>query len=142
MAFLQMGDVRTRRTVLNAKQFVGMTREEMMHATTYRQKEPEIDDAEHTIDPELVTNSEDEMKVWGYLMTQYSLKPGLRKFGAKGQSAAIDELPQLHVMDTLTAIDATKLSRQDKIKALSSLLFLKEKGTGKSKGRACINGAP
>ena len=42
----------------------------------------------------------------------------------------------------MTAIDATKLSREDKIKALSSLLFLKEKGTGKSKGRACINGAP
>ena len=91
MAFLQMGDVRTRRTVLNAKQFVGMTREEMMHATTYTQKEPGIDNTEHTVDPKLLTNSEDEMKVWGYLMTQYNLKPGLRKFGAKGQSAVIDE---------------------------------------------------
>ena len=28
------------------------------------------------------------------------------------------------------------------MKALSSLLFLKEKQTGKIKGRACINGAP
>ena len=28
------------------------------------------------------------------------------------------------------------------MKALSSLLFLKEKRTGKIKGRACINGAP
>ena len=131
-----------RRSVLDAKQFVGMTREEMMHATTYMQKEPEIDDTEHTVDLELLTNSEDEMKVWGYLMTQYNLKPGLRKFGAKGQSAAIDELTQLHAMDTWKAMDATKLSREDKMKALSLLLFLEEKRTGTIKGRACINGAP
>jgi hypothetical protein len=142
MAFLQLGEVQTRRSVLNAKQFLGMTREEMMDATTYTQKEPEIDNTEHTVDPELLTNSEGKMKVWGYLMTQYNLKPGLRKFGAKGQSAAIDELTQLHVMDTWTVMDATKLSREDKMKALSSLLFLKEKQSGKIKGRACINGAP
>ena len=142
MAFLQLGEVQTRRSVLNPKQFLGMTREEMMDATTYTQKEPEIDNTEHTVDPELLTNSEGKMKVWGYLMTQYNLKPGLRKFGAKGQSAAIDELTQLHVMDTWTVMDATKLSREDKMKALSSLLFLKEKQSGKIKGRACINGAP
>ncbi len=119
-----------------------MTREKMMHATIYTQKEPEIDNMEHTVDPELLTNSEDKMKVWGYLMTQYNLKPGLRKFGVKGQSAAIDKLTQLHVMDTWTAMDVTKLSREDKMRALSSLLFLKEKQTGKIKGRACIIGAP
>ena len=142
MAFLQLGEVQTRRSVIDAKQLVGMTREEMMHATTYTQKEPGIDNTEHTVDPKLLTNSEDEMKVWGYLMTQYNLKPGLMKFGAKGQSAAIDELTQLYVMDTWTAMDATKLSREDKMKALALLLFLKEKQTGKIKGGACINGAP
>ena len=128
--------------MLDAKQFAGMAREEMMHTTTYTQKEPEIDNTEHMVDPKLLTNSEDEMKVWGYLMTQYNLKPGLRKFGAKGQSAAIDKLTQLHVMDTWTGMDSTKLSREEKIKALSSLLFLKEKQTGKIKGRVYTNGAP
>jgi hypothetical protein len=142
MAFLQLGEVQTRRSVLDAKQFAVMAREEMMYATTYTQKKPEIDDTEHTVDPKLLTNSEDEMKVWGYLMTQYNLKPGLRKFGAKGQSAAIDKLTQLHVMDTWTGMDSTKLSREEKIKALSSLLFLKEKQTGKIKGRVYTNGAP
>ena len=73
MAFLQLGEVQTRRSVLDAKQFAGMTRKEMMHTTTYTQKKPEIDNAEHTVDPELLTNSEGEMKVWGYLMTQYNL---------------------------------------------------------------------
>jgi hypothetical protein len=101
-----------------------------------------IDDTKHTINPELVTETEDEMKVWGYLMTQYNLKPGLRKFGEKGAMAAMDELTQLHVMDTWTAMDPSKLSREDQMQALSSLLFLKEKQTGKIKGRACINGAP
>ncbi len=127
------------RSVLDAKQFAGMTREEMMHTTTYTQKEPKIDDTEHAVDPKLLTNSEDEMKVWGFLMTQYNLKPGLRKFGVMGEHAAIVELTQLLVMDTWTAMDATKLSREDKMKALSLLLFLKEKQTGKIKGRACIN---
>ena len=112
MAFLQLVEVRTRRSVLDAKQFAGMTREEMMHVTNYTQKEPEIDDTEHAVDPKLLTNSEDKMKVWGYLMTQYNLKPGLRKFGAKGQHAAIDKLTQIHAMDTWVAMDATKLSRE------------------------------
>jgi hypothetical protein len=82
------------------------------------------------------------MKVWGYLMTQYNLKPGLRKFGEKRAMAAMDELTQLHVMDTWTAMDPSKLSQEDRMRALSLLLFLKEKRTGNIKGHACINGAP
>ena len=73
MVFIQLGRVGIRRGVLDAKQFAGMTREEMMHATIYMQNELEIDDTEHTVDPKLLTNSEGEMKVWGYLMTQYNL---------------------------------------------------------------------
>ena len=75
-------------------------------------------------------------------MTKYNLKPGLRKFGARGETAAISELTQLHVMDTWTVMDPTKLTREDRTKALSSLLFLKEKRCGTIKGRACVNGAP
>ena len=70
--------------MLDAKQFAGMAREEMMHTTTYTQKEPEIDNTEHMVDPKLLTNSEDEMKVWGYLMTQYNLKLGLKEIWSKG----------------------------------------------------------
>ncbi len=39
-------------------------------------------------------------------------------------------------------MDPTKILREEQMKALSSLLFLKEKRTGKVKGRACIKGAP
>ncbi len=38
-------------------------------------------------------------------MTQYNLKAGLKKFGEKGTSAAMEELMQLHIMDTWKAMD-------------------------------------
>ncbi len=53
------------------------------------------------------------MKVWVYLMTQYNLKPGLKKLGARGTTAALDELMQLHMMDTWTAMDPSKLRQED-----------------------------
>jgi hypothetical protein len=96
----------------------------------------------HTIGKELVTELEDELKVWAYVMTQYNLKPGLQQFGEKGATTAIDELTQLHIMDTWMAMDPSQVTRKDKVQALLSLLFLKEKQTRKIKGRACINGAP
>ena len=71
------------------------------------------DDMEHTIiDKDLVTQLEDEFKIWAYVMTQYNLKPSLRKFGKRGVTvtAAVDELTQLHIMDTWTAMDPSKIS--------------------------------
>jgi hypothetical protein len=75
-------------------------------------------------------------------MVQYNLKPGLKKFGIGGLDASLKELTSLHVMDTWTPMEAERLSREQRMRALSSLLFLKEKRTGDVKGRACINGAP
>ena len=45
-------------------------------------------------------------------------------------------------MDTWVPEDPTMLSRYEKVKYLSSLMFLKEKRSDKVKGRACVNGAP
>ena len=92
------------------------------------------DDTEHVINKDLVTQLEDEFKVWAYVITQYNLKPGLQKFGKRGVTAAVDKLTQLHIMDTWTAMDPSKISQEERMKALSSLLFLKEKQTGKIKG--------
>ena len=69
------------------------------------------------------------------------MKEGLKNFGEKGIAAAKGDLTQLHVMDTWVPEDPTMLSRAKKVKALSSLMFLKEKRSGKVKGRACVNGA-
>ncbi len=96
--------------------------------------EPEVDCMQHIADPEQKTKSKDEMKVWGYLMTQYNLKPGLRKFRERGATAARDELTQLHIMDTWKVMDSSKILREEEMKVLSSLLFLKEKRTGNDKG--------
>ena len=90
----------------------------------------------------MCTMSEEELGVMAYILTQYNLKPGLRKFGTRGEKAALKEMTQLHIMDTWTPMDAGKLPREQRMRALSLLLFLKEKQTGDIKGRACINGAP
>jgi len=119
-----------------------MTKEERLLATTTSPMEPTIDDATHEVDAELCTTSREEMMVVGYLMMQYNLKPGLRKFGARGASAAVKELTQLHIMDTCMPLEVSKISREQRMRALSSLMFLKEKRTGDIKGRACINGVP
>jgi hypothetical protein len=109
-----------------------------MHTTTAT---VEINDMVHMVDKDLMMMHKHKIAVWGYLMTQYNLRPGLRKFGKKEAEAAVSELTQLHMMDTWKVMDPLQLSREARAKALSSLLFLKEKRSGKIKGRACINGA-
>ncbi len=72
-----------------------------------------VDVATHINNPELVSSSEEEIMVWGYMMTQYNLKAGLWKFGDKGKMAAMEEMTQLHIMDTWKAMDPAKLSREE-----------------------------
>ena len=119
-----------------------MTKEERLLATMTLPMEPTIDDTMHEIDPKLCTMSREEMMTWAYMTTQYNLKPGLRKFGARGVTVAVKELTQLHIMDTWTPLKVSKLSKEQRMRALSSLLFLKEKRTGDVKGPSCIDGAP
>ena len=68
------------------------------------------------------------------------MKSGLRHFGEKEIASAKGELTQLHVMDTWVSKDPTMLSRAEKVKTISFLMFLKEKRSGKVKRRACVNG--
>ena len=75
----------------------------------------------------MCTTSEEELGIMAYLLTQYNLKPGLRKFGTQGEKAALKEMTQLHIMDTWTLMDAGKLSREQRMRVLSLLLFLTEK---------------
>ena len=108
----------------------------------FQQTSEMLFDVEHHQDTELITQSEDEMAVMKYLLTQYNLKEGLKHFGEKWIADAKGELTQLHAMDTWVPEDPTILSRAEKVKVLSSLMFLKEKRSGKIKGRVCVNGAP
>jgi hypothetical protein len=125
--FLQLGEVQMHRSALTAineeKLHSGEMVKEQMHMTTVT---IEIDNAEHVVDKELMMTHKHKIVVWGYLMTQCNLKPGLCKFGKTGAKAAVSELMQLHVMDTWKVMDPSQLSRVERAKALSSLLFLKE----------------
>ncbi len=60
----------------------------------------------------------------------------------RGEKAALNEMTQLHIMDTWTPLEAGKLLREQRMRELSLLLFLKEKQTWDIKGRACINRGP
>jgi hypothetical protein len=81
--FLQLGEARAHRSVLDSSQYVRMTREERIHARTWSGTGQAVDDVVHTIDKELVTNLEDKLKVWAYVMTQYNLKPGFANSGRR-----------------------------------------------------------
>jgi hypothetical protein len=66
-----------------------MTKEEQLLATTTTASKPFIDDVTHQVDQAMCTTSEAELGVMAYLLTQYNLKPGLRKFGTRGEKAAL-----------------------------------------------------
>jgi hypothetical protein len=93
ITFLQLGEVRVHRSVPDGSKHGRMIKEERVHATTWTgAKMPVGDDTKHIVDKDLATELKDKLKVWGHLMTQYKLKPGLQKFGKKGATAAVDEL--------------------------------------------------
>ena len=58
---------------------------------------------------------------------QYSLEAGLKHFGERGETAVTKELKQFNGYDAFEPLYADKLSDEEKSKALSSLIFLKEK---------------
>ncbi len=121
--FLQLGEARVHSSIVEASKHARMTKEErvMMTTTSSTLASDMIDDATHLSDSKLISSLEGELKVWGYLMTQYNLKAGLRKFGVRGKMAAMEEMMQPHIMDTWKAVDPTKLSQVEQMQALSLL---------------------
>ncbi len=72
---------------------------------------------------------------------QYSLEAGLKHFGERGETEVSKELKQFNVYDVFKLLYANKLSQEEKSKALTSLIFLKEKQDGNIKARSCANGS-
>jgi len=73
------------------------------------------------------------------VMTQYSVKEGMRGFGKdKGEAAVIKELTQLH---NTNAIESTPLlTGKQKMESLMYLMYLKEKKGCDIKGQDCADG--
>ncbi len=71
---------------------------------------------------------------------QYQLEAGIKWFGKQGESAVTKELNQFNKYKVFEPQHANELSEEDKRKALSSLIFFKEKKDGNIKARSCANG--
>ena len=71
----------------------------------------------------------------------FGLKAGLKEFGQKGEKAVSKELSQLQDMDTYVPVDPSTLTREQKVEALASLLFITQKRDGSVKGRLVADGS-
>ena len=74
------------------------------------------------------------------VLTQYGMRKGLQVFGDRGLAAIQKEMQQFHDLDVITPIDMKTMTKQQKSRALSYLMFLKEKRDGNIKGRGCADG--
>jgi hypothetical protein len=74
------------------------------------------------------------------IMTQLSLKAGLKAWGEKGYTAAHAEMKQLHFRDTFKPKHWSDLTQDQRKTVLESHMFLKEKRDGKIKGRTVAGG--
>jgi hypothetical protein len=74
------------------------------------------------------------------MMTQLSLRKGLKVFGESGALAVTKELQQLHDRRVMNPKAANMLSQSEKSKALPYLMYLKKKRNGTIKGRGCADG--
>jgi len=73
-------------------------------------------------------------------LAQYSVTAGLKKFKEKGEARVTKELTQMHDMTVFKPIFKEDLSKEERAKALASLMFLKEKRDKTIKARMCADG--
>ena len=75
-----------------------------------------------------------------YVMTQLSMKAGLKRWKEKGVKAITSELEQLHFRDTFEPMHPEQLNKKEYGKVLESHLFLKQKRDLSVKGRMVAGG--
>jgi hypothetical protein len=79
-------------------------------------------------------------KQYAFIET-FGLKKGLKHFGKKGYDATFGEVKQLHDRIVFSPVDISKLTQQEKKRAMESLIFLVEKRDGRVKAHWCANGS-
>jgi hypothetical protein len=75
-----------------------------------------------------------------HIMTQFSMKTGMREFKERCEEAVSKELSQLHFRDTFEALNPKELNDQERKQVLESHLFLKQKRDDTIKGRMAARG--
>ena len=78
--------------------------------------------------------------IFGHVMTQMTATAGIKKHGQKAVDALLKEFCQLDDKAVFAAVDAGKLSTQQKLAALRAINLIKEKRDGALKGRSCADG--
>ena len=66
--------------------------------------------------------------IMGVILTWCSLNKGLKEFGERGEQAVVKEFSRLKDMDTFIPMDAETLTKEQRVGAISFLIFLKIKG--------------
>lgn len=71
---------------------------------------------------------------------QYTMRTGLKLFGNRGLQAIRSEMQQFHDLSVIEPVKPSDLTPTDRDRVLEYLMFLKEKRSGKVKGRGCADG--
>ena len=72
---------------------------------------------DETAPPQILTEEDIEEHIFGIILaSHYSLKKGTELFGEKANDMTTKELQQIHDMGTCEAQDASKLTKQEKVK--------------------------
>ena len=77
---------------------------------------------------------------FGVILQQYYIGAGLKRFQERGEKGVTKELAQMHNMAVFAPIMKSDLTIDEKKRAISSLMFLKEKRDKTVKGRFCADG--
>ena len=109
-----------------------------LHNINLRDRKPRSYD--HLYGPDHMLATFEEPMGELFLTEQMSLKKGLKHFGKSGADAVVAELRQLDYRDVIKPVERTKLTRDQKRRALNYLMYLKQKRCGRIKARGCADG--
>ncbi len=84
---------------------------------------------------------EDDRLEWalGVAPVHYSMKAGIKKFQDRGEAGVRKELTQIHNIKVFHLVTRDLLTKEERTKAIASLMCLKEKRDHLVKARMCTN---
>jgi len=78
--------------------------------------------------------------IFGHIMTQMTATAGIKKHGQAAVDALLQEFNQFDSKNVFEPLDASTLTASQKQEALRAVNLIKEKRSGKLKGRTCADG--
>jgi hypothetical protein len=115
-----------------------MTGSKYSYAVTQLETQGVLNPAAHIFLQEYFYQAEPD--VVAAIMTQLSLKAGLKEWGDQAFTAAQSEMKKLHLRNTFKPTHLRELSQVQRQTVLESHIFLKQKCDGKIKGRTIAGG--